>query len=54
MTVLRTENLVKKYGPRTVVNQVSIRLEKGENVVLVKSHCGRGGNAFAFFMNLAV
>ena len=32
--VLRTENLVKKYGKRTVVNDVSINVRQGEIVGL--------------------
>jgi len=30
--MLRTENLVKKYGKRTVVNHVSINVKQGEIV----------------------
>ena len=33
--ILRTEHLVKKYGKRTVVNDVSIQLEQGEIVGLL-------------------
>ena len=33
--VLRTENLVKKYGKRTVVNNVSINVKQGEIVGLL-------------------
>ena len=33
--VLRTENLVKKYGSRTVVNHVSIDVTQGEIVGLL-------------------
>lgn len=33
--VLRTENLVKKYGRRTVVNHVSINVTQGEIVGLL-------------------
>lgn len=29
--VLRTENLVKKYGKRTVVSHVSINVKQGES-----------------------
>ena len=32
---LRSENLVKKYGKRTVVNQVSINVKQGEIVGLL-------------------
>lgn len=33
--VLRTENLVKRYGKRTVVNNVSINVRQGEIVGLL-------------------
>ena len=33
--ILRTENLVKKYGKRTVVNHVSINVTQGEIVGLL-------------------
>ncbi|HCE47178.1 MAG TPA: LPS export ABC transporter ATP-binding protein, partial [Prevotellaceae bacterium] len=33
--VLRTENLVKKYGKRTVVNNVSFDVKQGEIVGLL-------------------
>lgn len=33
--VLRTENLFKKYGKRTVVNDVSIEVKQGEIVGLL-------------------
>jgi lipopolysaccharide export system ATP-binding protein len=33
--MLRTENLIKKYGTRTVVNNVSIHVEQGEIVGLL-------------------
>lgn len=33
--ILRTENIVKKYRQRTVVNQVSIKVEQGEIVGLL-------------------
>ena len=33
--VLRTENLVKRYGKRTVVNHVSINVQQGEIVGLL-------------------
>ena len=35
MDILRTEHLIKKYGKRTVVNDVSIQLEQGEIVGLL-------------------
>ena len=34
-TALRTEHLVKRYGKRTVVNDVSIELHQGEIVGLL-------------------
>ena len=34
-SVLRTENLVKRYGPRTVANHVSIDVKQGEIVGLL-------------------
>jgi lipopolysaccharide export system ATP-binding protein len=33
--ILRTEDLVKKYGKRTVVKEVTVHLEKGEIVGLL-------------------
>ena len=39
--VLQAENLVKKYGKRTVVNNVSFNVKQGEIVGLL------GPNAFA-------
>ena len=33
--VLRTENLVKRYGKRTVVNDVSFNVKQGEIVGLL-------------------
>jgi len=39
MVLLETQNLVKKYGGRTVVNRVSIRVNQGEIVGLL----GRNG-----------
>ena len=35
LLTLRTENLVKKYGKRTVVNHVSINVNQGEIVGLL-------------------
>jgi len=35
--VLRTEHLFKKYGKRTVVNDVSINVKQGEIVEKIKS-----------------
>ena len=39
--VLRTDNLVKKYGRRTVVNHVSINVTQGEIVGLLGPQRGR-------------
>lgn len=33
--ILRTENLIKKYGNRTVVNGVNINVQQGEIVGLL-------------------
>ena len=47
-TVLRTEHLVKKYGKRTVVNDVSIYLEQGEIVGLLGPN--GAGKTTTFYM----
>lgn len=39
--VLRTENLVKKYGKRTVVSHVSINVKQGEIVGLLGERSGK-------------
>jgi len=46
--VLRTENLVKKYGERTVANQVSICVEQGEIVGLLGPN--GAGKTTTFYM----
>ena len=46
--VLRTENLVKKYGERTVANQVSIYVEQGEIVGLLGPN--GAGKTTTFYM----
>ena len=51
-TILRTENLVKKYGKRTVVNQVSISLEQGEIVGLLGPN--GAGKTTTFYMTVGL
>ena len=46
--VLRTENLVKKYGERTVANRVSIHVEQGEIVGLLGPN--GAGKTTTFYM----
>ena len=48
MQTLRTEHLVKKYGKRTVVNDVSIHLEQGEIVGLLGPN--GAGKTTTFYM----
>ena len=45
---LRCENLVKKYGPRTVVNNVSYDVEQGEIVGLLGPN--GAGKTTSFYM----
>ena len=47
-TVLRTENLVKKYGNRTVVNNVSFNVRQGEIVGLLGPN--GAGKTTSFYM----
>ena len=46
--ILRTEHLVKKYGKRTVVNDVSIQLRQGEIVGLLGPN--GAGKTTTFYM----
>lgn len=46
--ILRTENLVKKYGKRTVVNHVSINVRQGEIVGLLGPN--GAGKTTSFYM----
>ena len=48
MQTLRTEHLYKKYGKRTVVNDVSIQLEQGEIVGLLGPN--GAGKTTTFYM----
>lgn len=50
--VLRTENLVKKYGKRTVVNKVSIDVTQGEIVGLLGPN--GAGKTTTFYMTVGL
>lgn len=50
--VLRTENLVKKYGQRTVVNNVSIDVSQGEIVGLLGPN--GAGKTTTFYMTVGL
>ena len=50
--VLRTENLVKKYGRRTVVNHVSINVKQGEIVGLLGPN--GAGKTTTFYMTVGL
>lgn len=50
--VLRTENLVKRYGKRTVANQVSINVEQGEIVGLLGPN--GAGKTTTFYMTVGL
>lgn len=50
--VLRTENLVKKYGKRTVVNHVSINVTQGEIVGLLGPN--GAGKTTTFYMTVGL
>ena len=46
--VLRTENLIKRYGKRTVVNEVSFNVKQGEIVGLLGPN--GAGKTTSFYM----
>ena len=50
--VLRTEDLVKKYGKRTVVNHVSIHVKQGEIVGLLGPN--GAGKTTSFYMTVGL
>ena len=50
--VLRTDNLVKKYGKRTVVNHVSINVKQGEIVGLLGPN--GAGKSTTFYMTVGL
>ena len=50
--VLRTENLVKKYGKRTVANKVSIDVTQGEIVGLLGPN--GAGKTTTFYMTVGL
>ncbi|MBD5213925.1 MAG: LPS export ABC transporter ATP-binding protein [Bacteroidales bacterium] len=50
--ILRTDNLVKKYGQRTVVNHVSINVEQGEIVGLLGPN--GAGKTTTFYMTVGL
>lgn len=50
--VLRTENLIKKYGKRTVVNDVSINVKQGEIVGLLGPN--GAGKTTSFYMTVGL
>ena len=52
MQILRTEHLFKKYGKRTVVNDVSIQLEQGEIVGLLGPN--GAGKTTTFYMIVGI
>ena len=46
--ILKTEHLVKKYGQRTVVNDVDVKVEQGEIVGLLGPN--GAGKTTTFYM----
>ncbi len=52
LLTLRTENLVKKYGKRTVVNHVSINVKQGEIVGLLGPN--GAGKTTTFYMTVGL
>ncbi len=51
-SILRTENLVKRYGKRTVVNHVSINVKQGEIVGLLGPN--GAGKTTTFYMSVGL
>jgi lipopolysaccharide export system ATP-binding protein len=49
--ILRAEHLVKKYKTRTVVNDVSVKVEQGEIVGLLGPN--GAGKTTSFYMRLS-
>ncbi len=52
MSILRTENLVKRYRTRTVVNHVSVQIEHGEIVGLLGPN--GAGKTTTFYMTVGL
>ncbi|MBB6276460.1 LPS export ABC transporter ATP-binding protein [Porphyromonas circumdentaria] len=52
MSILRTENLVKRYRTRTVVNHVSVSIEQGEIVGLLGPN--GAGKTTTFYMTVGL
>lgn len=52
MSILRTENLVKRYRTRTVVNHVSVQIEQGEIVGLLGPN--GAGKTTTFYMTVGL
>jgi len=50
--ILRTENLVKRYGTRTVVNEVSVNVKQGEIVGLLGPN--GAGKTTTFYMTVGM
>ena len=50
--ILRTENLIKKYGKRTVVRDVSFHVDQGEIVGLLGPN--GAGKTTSFYMIVGV
>ena len=50
--ILRAENLVRKYGPRTVVKGVSIAVNRGEIVGLLGPN--GAGKTTTFYMTVGL
>ena len=50
--ILRSENLVKRYGKRTVVNNVSVQVRQGEIVGLLGPN--GAGKTTSFYMTVGL